>query len=92
MSHEVFCRKYKAVLPGLPNAPFPGSEGEEIYQQVSEKAWQEWLAYQTRLINEKQLQLFDPTAQSYLSEQRNRFLDNLAVDEVEGYVPTEEGR
>lgn len=87
MTRLVFCRKYKQELPGLECPPFPGTQGQVVFEQVSAKAWAEWLAYQTRLINEKQLQLFDPATQSYLAEQRDKFFDNDAVDEVEGYVP-----
>ena len=87
MTRMVECKKYGEALPGLERAPFPGADGQAIFEQVSAKAWQEWLEYQTRLINEKQLQLFDAKAQQYLAEQREKFLNNLAVDEVEGYVP-----
>jgi Fe-S cluster biosynthesis and repair protein YggX len=41
------------------------------------------------LINEKHLNLRDAEARRYLSEQRERFLDNLPVDRAEGYVPPE---
>ena len=43
------------------------------------------------LINEKHLSLIDPEARQYLSEQRERFFNNEAVDHAEGYVPGEGG-
>ena len=50
-------------------------------------AWDEWLAHQTMLINEKRLNLMDMTARTYLNEQRDRFLSGAAYDSAEGYVP-----
>jgi Fe-S cluster biosynthesis and repair protein YggX len=87
MTRKVLCRKYGEELEGLDNAPFPGKAGEDIYQHVSKKAWQEWLAHQTMLINEKQLNVMDPQARDFLAEQRERFLNNESYEQAEGYVP-----
>jgi len=87
VSRTVFCRKYQQDLPGLEAPPFPGPLGEDIFNFVSKKAWQEWLEHQTRLINEKQLNMMDMTARTYLAEQRQRFLSGESVDEAEGYIP-----
>lgn len=87
MSRTVHCRKYREDLPGLDQPPFPGPKGQEIYAQVSRRAWDEWLTQQTMLINEKRLNLMDMTARTYLSEQRDRFLAGEAHDVAEGYVP-----
>ena len=54
---------------------------------MSKKAWLEWQATQTMLINEKNLSLIEPEARQYLSEQMERFLDNQPIDHAEGYVP-----
>ena len=64
MSRTVFCRKYQLDLPGLDAPPFPGPQGEDIFNTVSKKAWEEWLEHQTRLINEKQLNMMDMTART----------------------------
>ena len=87
MSRQIRCRKYNEELEGLEKPPLPGPMGEEIYEQVSARAWQEWQQLQTMLINEKSLSLIDPDARKYLTEQMWRFFDNEAVDRVEGYVP-----
>lgn len=87
MSRTVFCRKYRQELDGLDNPPFPGPKGQDIYANVSRKAWQEWLAQQTMLINEKRLNLTDMTARTYLNEQRDKFLAGEESDRAEGYVP-----
>lgn len=90
MSRTVFCQKFKQDLDGLNAPPFPGPKGEDIFNNVSDKAWQQWLAHQTRLINEKQLNMMDLTARAYLTEQRDKFLAGENFDEAEGYVPEQE--
>lgn len=87
MSRMVHCRKYDETLEGLAVAPLPGAKGQQIFDAVSKKAWAEWQRVQTMLINEKQLSLIDPQARSYLSEQMEKFLNNEAIDEIEGYLP-----
>ncbi len=89
MARTVFCRKYQQELEGLDAPPMPGAKGQEIYETVSKKAWQEWQQQQTMLINEKQLNLLDPQARKYLQEQMDRFLSNESHDVAEGYVPPE---
>ncbi len=87
MSHTVVCSKYKKEMEGLAKPPFPGPKGQQLYQQVSAKAWEEWQAHQTRLINEKQLTMTDPAARKYLMEQMDKFLNGEDYDKAEGYVP-----
>ena len=87
MSRTVFCRKYQEELPGLPMPPLPGPAGQEIYENVSQQAWQEWQQQQTMLINEKHLNLASAEDREYLRQQMERFLDNESHDQAEGYVP-----
>ena len=87
MSQTVFCRKYQQELEALPFPPLPGQKGQEIQASVSKKAWEEWQALQTRLINEKHLNMLDPESRAYLMAQMNRFFDNEETDHAEGYVP-----
>jgi len=87
MTRTVLCRKYGEELEGLDNPPLPGPLGDKIYSNVSKKAWLEWQHLQTMLINEKNLDLRDPEARKYLTEQRDRFLDNEETDHATGYVP-----
>lgn len=87
MTRTVFCRKYQQDLEGLDTPPLPGPAGDEIFNTVSKRAWLEWQELQTMLINEKALDLRDPEARKYLTEQRERFLDNEDTDHAEGYVP-----
>ena len=90
MSRMVHCRKYNKELPGLAVPPYPGAKGKEIYDTVSQQAWQEWQAQQTMLINEKQLNRMNPDARKYLMEEMEKFLNNEDHDQAEGYVPPSE--
>lgn len=87
MTRIVFCRKYKQELEGLDAPPHPGPKGEDIYNNISKQAWQDWLQHQTMLINEKHLNLMDMTARTYLKEQMEKFFSGEDYDAAEGYVP-----
>ena len=90
MSRTVKCRKYQKDLPGLTVPPYPGPKGQEIYETVSQQAWQEWQAQQTMLINEKQLSLIDSETRVYLQQEMEKFLNNKDYDRAEGFIPQNE--
>lgn len=87
MSRTVFCKRLKQELPGLAAPPFPGPAGQDVFDNVSAQAWQEWQDLQTMLINEKHLNMMDKEARKYLNEQRDIYLSGGEVDRAEGYVP-----
>lgn len=90
MSRTVFCRRYQQELEGLDRPPLPGPKGQEIMESISKKAWTEWQAQQTMLINEKHLSLMDPEARKYLQAEMEKFFAGEAHDTAEGYVPPSE--
>lgn len=90
MPRTVFCKKYQQEMEGLDKPPFPGPKGLELFESISKQAWQEWIAHQTMLINEKKLNMMDLTARTYLTEQRDKFLGGESFDQAEGYVPQAE--
>jgi len=89
MSRNVFCRKHQTEMEGLDNPPMPGARGQDIYNNISKAAWEEWQSQQTMLINEKHLSLMDPNTRKYLQAQMERFFNNEPFDKAEGYVPPE---
>ena len=54
---KVFCKKFYKELDALLSPPIPGPKGEHIKDNFSQKAWSNWIALQTMLINEKHLDL-----------------------------------
>jgi Fe-S cluster biosynthesis and repair protein YggX len=89
MTRTVQCRKYGEELEGLDRPPFPGPRGQDIYDNVSKKAWEAWQAHQTLLINEKHLSLMDPETRRYLQGEMDKFFAGEEYDQAEGYVPPE---
>ncbi|MFT6914014.1 MAG: Fe-S cluster biosynthesis and repair protein YggX [Motiliproteus sp.] len=86
MGRTVFCKKFQQQLDGLERPPYPGAKGKEIFETVSKKAWLEWLEHQTRLINEKHLNMMDAEARVYLAKQMEGFFSGEAFDQAEGFV------
>jgi len=87
MARMVFCKKYQKEMEGLDAPPYPGAKGQDIFENVSRQAWQEWQSHQTMLINEKHLSLVDPEARKYLQGEMDKFLSGEEFDRAEGYVP-----
>ena len=87
MSRTVYCKRLQKELPGLEVPPFPGPAGQEIFENISEEAWNEWQNLQTMLINEKHLNMMDKDARKYLNSQRDLYLSGGEVDRAEGYIP-----
>lgn len=86
MSNTVFCRKYQTQLPAMARPPYPGPKGQELFANVSQRAWEEWLSHQTLLINEKHLNMMDPASRIYLQGEMEKFLSGEDYDQAEGYV------
>lgn len=86
----VYCINLKTESEGLACAPYPGELGKKIYENISKIAWNNWLKYQTMLINENRLTVADPKHRKYLMEEMNKFLfEGVDVRPAE-YVPPKE--
>ena len=90
MSRTVQCIKLGREAEGLDFPPYPGEIGQRLFEHVSKEAWQQWLAHQTMLINENQLNLTDPQARKFLTEEVEKFFFGEGSDRPTGYVPPEE--
>lgn len=89
MTRTVICSRYGTENPGMERPPFPGAEGQRIYQQVSQKAWDEWGKMQTILINEHRLTPFEPDARKFLATEREKFLFGGELKMPSAYKPVE---
>lgn len=87
MARTVQCVKLGREAEGLDFPPVPGELGKRIYESISKEAWQQWVKYQTMLINENRLNLMDPRARKYLTEQMEKHFFGTGADNVSGYVP-----
>jgi len=87
MSRTVICRKYQREMEGLAQPPFPGPRGQRVFETVSKQAWQEWLAHQTLLINERRLNMMNAEDRKFLQVEMDKFLSGQEYAQAEGYVP-----
>ena len=87
MARMVHCIKLNKEAEGLIMPPLPGEKGKWIFEHVSQQAWSEWQSHQTRLINEKRLNLLEPTTRQYLLEQMDKYFSGEEIDSAEGYQP-----
>lgn len=87
MTRTVHCRKYNEDLPGLDRPPYPGAKGEDIFNNVSRKAWEEWQKHQTMLINERRLNMMNADDRKFIQAEMGKFLAGEDYAQAEGYVP-----
>ena len=87
MTRTVHCQALGEELDGLAFQPYPGELGKRIYENISQQAWQKWMAHQTMLINENRLSPINPDHRKYLEEQMEKFLFTGGAEQPEGYVP-----
>jgi len=90
MSRKVHCQLLDKEGDGLAFQPYPGELGKRIYENISQEAWQRWLAHQTMLINENRLSPINPEHRRYLEGEMEKFLFGDGSAAPEGYVPPEE--
>lgn len=69
----VKCKKYGEELPGIPFKPFPTEFGQVLFENVSMKAWQEWLQESPRYINTYRLDLQSAKDREFLENQMKVF-------------------
>lgn len=74
MTRMIACQKLGKTAEGLSQPPFPGPKGQQIYDLISQAAWDSWLTQQTMLINEYRLDLLDAEAHAFLEKEMDKFL------------------
>ena len=87
---KVFCKKFQEELDAMTLPPLPGEKGEELMQNYSQAAWNEWIKLQTMLINERHLDLSEKENRKWLSEQMALFLENKDYEKPAGFIPPED--
>ena len=87
MGRRVKCVNLGREAEGMDFPPVPGELGKRIFENVSKEAWQQWIKFQTMLINENRLNLADAKARKYLAEQMEKHFFVTGTDQVQGYVP-----
>jgi len=89
VTRMVQCVKLDKEAPGLERPTYPGDLGKRIYLNISQEAWQSWVAHQTMLINEYRLTPVDPKARKFLEEEMEKFLFTDQASAIDNFVPPE---
>lgn len=91
MTRKVNCLALGEELDGLAFQPYPGELGKRIFENISQQAWQKWMAHQTMLINENRLSPINPEHRKFLEGEMVKYLFEGKTEAPEGYVPPDEG-
>ncbi|MDM4772967.1 oxidative damage protection protein [Solimonas sp. SE-A11] len=91
MSRTIHCVKLGQEAEGLDRPPYPGPLGKRIYDEVSKQAWADWLAHQTRLINEYRLALADAQSRKFLADEMEKFFFGGGDLTQTGFTPPAKG-
>jgi len=87
MSRIIHCTYLKQDAAGLERAPWPGTLGQKIFNEISKDAWNKWISHQTTLINENRLNLIDPNARTFLAAEMEKFLFGEGSAAPAGFKP-----
>lgn len=70
----ITCSRCKQQGEQLKSPPLPGELGARIYDSICQECWRQWLRQQTAVINHYGLDLLDPKARKFLTQQTEVFL------------------
>ena len=85
MSKKIFCKKLQKEMTRLTMPPMPGPKGQEILENISQEAWDQWKSHQTTLINEKHLDMSNQENRQWLIEQMDKFFNNEDYEKASGF-------
>lgn len=71
---EVECVRCGRTAAGLERAPLKTELGERVHASICADCWQEWLRYQTALINHYGLDVREKDARAFLTSNMEAFL------------------
>ena len=71
---DIKCSRCGKEGAPLPYAPLNTDLGRRVQAEICQTCWAEWLKYQTMLINHYGLNVRDPEAKKFLTENMEKFL------------------
>ena len=83
----VKCIKLGQELPGLKSPPTPSELGKKVFENVSQKAWDEFVEYFKMVINEYRLDLTNPMADQIFEQKMQEYFFSDDLRMPEGFVP-----
>lgn len=81
---NITCTRCGEEAPRIERAPFRNELGERIQNEIGQRCWDEWLRYQTALINHYGLDVRDGEARKFLTTNLEAFLfDDGDAEEID---------
>ena len=71
---DIKCVRCGEVGPQLEKAPLRTELGERVFATICQRCWDQWLRYQTSLINHYGLDVRDKPAREFLTSNMEAFL------------------
>ena len=81
MPQTVTCSRCGQTRAGFERPPFPGAIGAQIVEQICQQCWADWLKQQTMLINHYGLNVMDPQARQFLTQNMKAFFFKTGQEE-----------
>lgn len=81
MPATVTCSRCGQTRAGFERPPFPGAIGAQIVEQICQQCWADWLKQQTMLINHYGLNVMDPQARQFLTQNMKAFFFKSGQEE-----------
>jgi Fe-S cluster biosynthesis and repair protein YggX len=78
---DVTCSRCGQTRSGFERPPFPGKIGARVVQEICQQCWSDWLKQQTMLINHYGLNVMDPQARAFLTNNMTAFLFKSGMGE-----------
>lgn len=87
---EIQCVRCGNTEPQLAKPPFRTELGERIHREIGQICWDEWLKYQTALINHYGLDVRDRDARDFLTQNLDAYL--FRTGDAEEIDTSQEGK
>ena len=79
---EIICSRCGQTGPQLAKPPLRNELGTRVHETICQRCWDQWLRYQTALINHNGLDVRDPPAREFLMANMEAFLFRTADPEA----------
>lgn len=86
---EIQCARCGQLAPQIAKPPLKNELGEKIYRSICKNCWDQWLRYQTALINHNGLDVRDKEARDFLTQNMSAFF--FKEGETEEIDTTQQG-
>jgi Fe-S cluster biosynthesis and repair protein YggX len=87
---EIQCQRCGKTGEQLPKPPLRNELGERIFNSICKECWDQWLRYQTALINHNGLDVREKEAREFLTENMSAFF--FKTGETEDIDTSQQGK